>query len=55
MRRTLNKYIATFYYFDKNLLALSATSDSISFASFAAVIGEPVGIAHTKPWLSVFY
>ena len=34
-----------FYYFDKSLIALSATSGSISIASFATVIRTPVGIA----------
>ena len=32
-------------YFDKYLIALSATSGSISIASFATFIGTPVGIA----------
>ena len=40
-----SKYIASFHYFDKSLIVLSATSGSISIASFAAVIGAPVGIA----------
>ena len=34
-----------FYYFDKSLIVLSATSDSNSIASFATIIGKPVGIA----------
>ena len=37
--------IASFDYFDKSLIVLSATSGSISIASFATVIGTPVGIA----------
>ena len=45
MCKRLNKYIASFDYFDKSLVALSATSGSISIASFAAVVGTPVGIA----------
>ena len=45
MSKRLSKYIASFDYFDKSLIALSATSDSISIASFATVIGTPVGIA----------
>ena len=32
-------------YFDKSLIVLSAASGSISIASFATVIGTPVGIA----------
>ena len=45
MSKRLSKYIASFDYFDKSLIVLSATSDSISIASFATVIGTPVGIA----------
>ena len=45
MSKRLSKYIATFDYFDKFLIFLSATSGSISTASFATVIGTPVGIA----------
>ena len=32
-------------YFDKSLIVLSATSGSISIASFATVIGTPIGLA----------
>ena len=42
--KTLSKYISFFDYFDKSLIVLSVTSGSISIASFAAVIGTPVGI-----------
>ena len=45
MSKRLSKYIASFDYFDKSLIVLSATSDSISISSFATVIGTPVGIA----------
>ena len=45
MNKTLSKYIASFHYFDKFLIALSAKSGSISIASFATVIGTPEGIA----------
>ena len=44
MRKRLIKYIASFDYFNKSLIVLSVTSDSISIASFATVIGAPVGI-----------
>ena len=33
-----------YYYFDKSLIVLSVTSSSISIASFATVIEEPIGI-----------
>ena len=45
MSKRVNKYIVSFDYFDKSLIALSAASGSISTASFATVIGTPVGIA----------
>ena len=48
MSKRLSKYIASFDYFDNSLIVLSATSGSISIASFATVIGTPVGIASTR-------
>ena len=45
MSKKLRKYIDFCNYFDKSLIVLSATSGSISIASFATVIGTPVGIA----------
>ena len=45
MSKRLSKCIASINYFDKFLIVLSATSGSISIASFATVIGAPVGIA----------
>ena len=45
MSKRLSKYIASFDYFDKYLIALSATTVSIFIASFATIIGAPVGIA----------
>ena len=44
MSKRLSKYIASFEYFDKSLIVLSITTDSISIASFATVFGTPVGI-----------
>ena len=44
MSKRLSKYIASFDYFNKSLIVLSATSGSISTASFVTVIGTPVGI-----------
>ena len=45
MSKRLNKYIASFDYFDKSLIVLSVTSGSISIAFlFATVIGAPVGL-----------
>ena len=43
MSKTLNKYIASFDYFDKFLIVLSTTSSSISIALFAIAIGAPAG------------
>ena len=45
MSKRLRKYIASFDYFDKSLIVLSKISGSISIASFATVIGIPIGIA----------
>ena len=45
MRKRLSKYIASFDYIDKSLIALSVTTGSISIASFSTVIGAPVGIS----------
>ena len=45
MNKRLSKYIAFCDYFDKSLTVLSATSGSISIASFATVIGTTIGVA----------
>ena len=44
MCKRLCKYIASLDYFDKSLIVLSVTTGSISIASFATVIGAPVGM-----------
>ena len=44
MSERLSKYIASFDYFEKTLIVLSIATGSISIASFATVIGAPVGI-----------
>ena len=44
MSKRVRKYFALFDYFDKSLIILSITTGSISTASFATVIGAPVGI-----------
>ena len=44
MSKNLSKYIVSFEYFDKSLIALSIAIGSISIASFATVIGAPAGI-----------
>ena len=48
MSKRLSKYIASFDYFDKSLIVLSVTTGSVSIASFATVIGVPVGIVSTS-------
>lgn len=45
MAKRLSKYIATFDYFDKTLIVLSAASRGISIISLATVIGASVGIS----------
>ena len=49
--KRLSEYIASFHYFDKSLIVLSATSSSISIASFATGIRTPVGIASASLFL----
>ena len=44
MTKRPNKYIASFDYFDKSLIILSVATGSASIASFATVIGTPVGM-----------
>ena len=44
MSKKLSKCISFSDYFDKSLIVLSVTSGSISIASFAKVIGIPIGI-----------
>ena len=44
MCKKLSKYISFFDYFDKSLIVLSVTSGGVSIASFATVIGAPIGI-----------
>ena len=38
------RLIASLDYFDKSLIVLSITTGSVSIASFATVIGTPVGM-----------
>ena len=52
MSKKLSKYISFFYYFDKFLIVLSVTSGGVSIASFATVIGAPIGIASARLSLS---
>ena len=44
----ISKYIASLDYFDKSLIVLSVTIGSIFIASFATVIGAPVGIVSSS-------
>ena len=53
MSKRLSKYIASFDYFDKSLILLSATSGSTSIASFATVIGTPIGIVSANLSLEI--
>ena len=45
MSKRLSKYNASFDYFGKSLIVLPVTTGSIYIASFATVIGTPLGIA----------
>ena len=53
MSKQLSKCISFFDYFDKSLIVLSVTSSGVSIASFATVIGIPVGI--TSASLSIAF
>ena len=44
MSKKLSKYISFFDYFDQSLIVLSVTSGGASTASFATVVGIPIGI-----------
>ena len=44
MSKNHSKYIASFEYFDKSLIVLSVVIGSIYIASFATVVGAPVGM-----------
>ena len=54
MSKRHSEYIASFNYFDKSLIVLSAASGSISIASFANDIGAPIGIARASFSLAFF-
>ena len=43
--KKLNKYIVSFDYLDKIFITLSASFGTLSIASYAAVVGIPVGTA----------
>ena len=45
MSKRFSKYIASVDYFDKSLIVLSVTTDSISIEPFATVTGAPAGMA----------
>ena len=42
--KNLNKYLVSFDYLDKIFITLSASFGTLSIASYAAVVGIPVGI-----------
>ena len=43
--KKLNKYLVSFDYLDKIFIALSASFDTLSIASYASIVGTPAGIA----------
>ena len=51
----MSKYIASFDYFGKSLIVLFITTGSISLASFATVIGAPVGIMSPSFSLAFYF
>ena len=46
--KKLNKYLVSFDYLDKIFITLSALFGTLSIASYAAVVGIPVGIADSS-------
>ena len=48
MSKKLSKYFSFFDYFDKSLIDLSVTGGRVSIASFATVIGIPIGITSAR-------
>ena len=55
MSKRLSKFIASVNCFEKSLIVLSATSGTVSIATFATVIGAPVGIASASVSLSLAF
>ena len=53
MSKKLSKYISFFDYFDKSLIVLSVMSGGVSIASFATIIGAPIGL--TSASLSIAF
>ena len=45
MLKKISKYIVAFDYADKRSIPLSASFGTLSIASYAAIVGIPVGIA----------
>ena len=43
--KKLNKYLVSFHYLDQIFITLSASFGTLSIASYAAVVGMPVGVA----------
>ena len=46
--KKLNKYLVSFDYLDKIFVTLSASFSTLSIASYATVVGLPVGIASSS-------
>ena len=46
--KKLNKYLVSFDYLDKIFITLSASFSTLSIASYATVLGLPVGIADSS-------
>ena len=54
MSKRLSRYVASFDYFvDRSLIVLSVATSSISIASFATIIGAPLGIMNASCSLAV--
>ena len=52
--KKLSKYVAVYYYIDKILIVLNATTGGVSICSFTTIAGAPIGIARAAS-LTLFF
>ena len=52
--KKISKYVAAFYYIDKVLIVLSATSGGVCVISSVSVVGAPIGIVGTISFTLIF-
>ena len=52
--KKISTYVAAFYYIDKVLIVLSATSGGVCVISSVSVVGAPIGIVGTTSFTLIF-